>query len=193
MEFNKMVSNPMLVGAIELLKAEDSAEHRNLFVEELLKASLLAPAVVEPAPMEDAEGKLTLAPESKIQFPMLAAPDKKRFSMGFTDMTEYRKWQEKNKELPFFALKFEEYVGMLMRKDAQGNLCPALGFVINPYGENIIVPRELVAGIMAARMAQLRQQAGPEALRNLNITVPEEARAAKKSDDEDKVDPRIQV
>ena len=159
MEFNKTVSNPMLVGAIELLKAEDSPEHRNLFVEELQKASLLAPAVVEPAPVENAEGKLTLAPESKIQFPMLAAPDKKRFSMGFTDMTEYRKWQEKNKELPFFALRFEDYARMLFSKDAQGNVNPASGIVINPFGSNIIVPKEMVAGIMTARAEAAKRRA----------------------------------
>ena len=28
MEFNKPVSNPMMVGSIELLKAEDTPEHR---------------------------------------------------------------------------------------------------------------------------------------------------------------------
>lgn len=162
MEFNKTVSNPMLVGAIELLKAEDSHEHRNLFVEQLQKASLLAPAVVEPEPVEDAEGRLTLAPGSKIQFPMLAAPDKKRFHMGFTDMTEYRKWQEKNKELPFFALRFEDYARILLSKDAQGNACPALGVVINPFGSNIIVPKEMVEGIMAARAAAAKRQAAPD-------------------------------
>lgn len=193
MEFNKTVVNPMLVGSIQLMKEEDTPEHRNMFILELQKASLISPALIEPEPVENAEGTLVIAPGSKIQFPMIFTPNKKSFFMGFTDISEYKKWQEKNKELPFFALKFEDYVGMLMGKDAHGNLCPALGFVINPYGENVVVPRELVAGIMAARMAQLRQQAGPEALRNLNIIVPEEARAAKKTNDEDKADPRIQV
>ena len=30
MEFNKPVSNPMMVGSIELLKAEDTPEHRQI-------------------------------------------------------------------------------------------------------------------------------------------------------------------
>ena len=34
MEFNKPVSNPMMVGSIELLKAEDTPEHRQMFLEE---------------------------------------------------------------------------------------------------------------------------------------------------------------
>lgn len=52
MEFNKSVSNPMLMGAIELMKAEDTPEHRNMFIGELGKASFLSPAIVDPAPTE---------------------------------------------------------------------------------------------------------------------------------------------
>ena len=58
MEFNKNVSNPMLVGAIELMKAEDTPEHRGMFVEELAKAEFLSPAMVNPAPAEGADGEL---------------------------------------------------------------------------------------------------------------------------------------
>lgn len=179
MEFNVSVSNPMLVGAIELLKAEDTPEHRNMFVGELQKASLLAPAVIDPEPVEDEEGKLKITPGSKIQFPMLAASDGKRFYMGFTDMVEYRKWQEKNKELPFFAIKFDDCARMLFGRDAQGNICPALGFVINPYGANLVVPKEMVAGVMAARAAQVRKQAGSAPEHKIHINTPK-----KKSDRE---------
>ena len=47
MEFNKPVSNPMMVGSIELLKAEDTPEHRQMFLEELQKAKFLAPVVID--------------------------------------------------------------------------------------------------------------------------------------------------
>ena len=56
MEFNKPVSNPMLVGALELMKAEDTPAHRNMFMGELTKASFLTPAIIDPAPTEDANG-----------------------------------------------------------------------------------------------------------------------------------------
>lgn len=180
MEFNKSVANPMLVGTIQLMKEEDTPEHRNMFVAELQKSSLIAPAVIEPEPAVNAEGQQVIAPGSKIQFPMLAAPDGKRFFMGFTDMAEFQKWKDKNKELPFFALKFDDYVGMLFRKDASGTPCPALGYVVNPLGENILVPRELMAGIMAARMAQMKQQAGKEPSKKPGITVPGAAGTPKK-------------
>lgn len=162
----------MLVGAIELLKAEDTPEHRNMFVGELQRASLIAPALVDPEPMKDEEGKLKITPGSKVQFPMLTAPDGKKFFVGFTDMTEYEKWQEKNKALPFFAMRFEDYAGMMFRKDAQGNMSPALGFVVNPYGANLVVPKEMVAGIMAARVAQTKKQMDGSSVQKLRVNVP---------------------
>lgn len=152
MEFNKSVSNPMLVGCIELMKAEDTPEHRNLFVAELVKAQLQAPALVNPEPVADGEGRLSVSPGSRVQFPMLTAPDGKKFFMGFTDQKEYRKWVEKNRETPFFALKFEDYAGLLLRRDSLGNEPPAVGFVINPMGANVIIPNEMVAGIIAAKL-----------------------------------------
>lgn len=169
MEFNKPVSNPMLVGCLELLKAEDSTEHRQMFVNELQSAKLLAPALIEPAPEEDAEGNLKLIPGSKIQFLMLSTQDGKQFFMGFTDDMEYQKWAEHNKPLPTFALQFDDYVGMMLNKDAQGNPCPALGFVINPYGANLVVPREMIAGIMGARLKQAAQSAGPRPAQRLRM------------------------
>lgn len=49
-------------------------------------------------------------------------------------------------------MNFDDYAGMLLRKDAQGNSSPALGFVINPFGGNIVVTREMVAGMIAAKL-----------------------------------------
>lgn len=159
MEFNKSVSNPMLVGSIELLKAEDTQEHRRMFMEEVAKASFLSPAVVTPKPQEDAEGKSTIAPGSTVQLPMLSASGDKHFFMAFTDEGEYARWVEKASErLPVFALTIEDYAAMLLRKDAQGNACPALGVVINPYGANIILPREMLAEMMAAKIAQMQNR-----------------------------------
>ena len=162
MEFNKPVSNPMLVGSIELMKAEDTPEHRNMFVAEMTKASFIAPALIDPEPEENAEGKLAIKGNSKVQFPMLSAPDGKKFFMAFTDMSEYEKWQEKTRPLPTFALKFDDYVAMLFHKNSDGSTTQALGFVINPVGCNIIVPKEMVANIMAARVAAAKQQAAKQ-------------------------------
>lgn len=160
MEFNKPVSNPMLVGAIELMKAEDTPEHRNLFLDEVTKASFLSPAIIEPEPTEDEEGKLLIEKGSKVQFPMLSTSDGKRFFMAFTEEREYEKWVENApKKFPTFALTFDDYAAMILRKDPQGNLCPALGVVINPCGANVILPREMLAGVISSKIAYMQRHA----------------------------------
>ena len=79
MEFNKPVSNPMMVGSIELLKAEDTPEHRQMFLEELQKAKFLAPVVIDPAPQPDEKGQVRIPRDAKVQFPMLSTEDGRKF------------------------------------------------------------------------------------------------------------------
>ncbi len=110
--------------------------------------------------MEDAEGKLAITPGSKVQFPMITSPDGCKFFMAFTDKAEYEKWQSKNsKTYPYFALRLEDFAAMILRRDPNGNLCPALGMVVNPLGANVIVPREMLAGIMSSKAARMKQMA----------------------------------
>lgn len=85
--------------------------------------------------------------------------------MAFTDMREYEKWKEKNPDFPTFALKLEDYGAMLVRKDAQGNACPALGIVINPFGANIVIPSQMLIQMLSARVAQAKQAAERQAVR----------------------------
>ena len=133
MEFNKPVSNPMMVGSIELLKAEDTPEHRQMFLDELQKAKFLSPVVIDPVPVPDENGRVTIARDAKVQFPMLSTEDGRKFFMAFTDWTELKRWRDEENQQTF-AMNFDDYAGMLLRKDAQGNISPALGFVINPFG-----------------------------------------------------------
>lgn len=191
MEFNKSVSNPMLVGCIELLKAEDTVEHCNMFLTELLKASLLAPALVDPAPQEDEEGNLKVLPDSKVQLPMLSMPDGSKYFMGFTDDAEYRLWVEKNRPCPAVALVFDDYIGMMMQKDPNGNPCPAQGIILNPCGSNLVVQKDMLAQVMAGRMIHALKQGDTRPMRRLRVpassnNAPTAAEAAGGEDVEEK-------
>lgn len=152
MEFNKPVSNPMLLGCIELMREDDTQEHREMFAAEFMKASFLAPAVVDPVPTVDEEGKEVIAPGSRIQFPMLGTQDGKRLFVAFTDRNEFDTWCEKNGKLPGFTLKMEDYGQMLLMKNPMGELSPAIGLVINPLSTNLVISREMVANLMARKM-----------------------------------------
>lgn len=150
MEFNKPVSNPMLVGAIEVMKADPTQEHKNMFLNEMMNSKFLAPAIITPDPEPDEEGNLTLTKESKIQFPMLTAPDGKNYFMAFTDKFELKQWKD-DENTRTFALTINDYIGMILRQDSL-----AAGFVMNPYGANIVVQKEMLASLLTARMAQMK-------------------------------------
>ena len=153
MEFNKPVSNPLLVGAIQLMQAEATPEHRKMVSDEIVKAHFLSPATVTPEPEANAAGEVRLTAGSQVQFPMLSAPDGKKFFVAFTDSMELSKWKNLENQHSF-SMTFDDYAGMLFKKDSQGNTSPAAGFVINPFGANIIVPKEMVAQYLAEKMAK---------------------------------------
>ena len=148
---NNPIKNPMLCGAMELLKAEDNQEHRKLFIDELMKAHLLAPVIIDPAPQPDENGRVRMVPGCKMQFPMLPTKDGVQFFMAFTDWDELKKWNP-NEPQQTMAFGFDDYANLLLRKNKDGQLSPAMGFVINPFSNNIVVTREMVAKFMAAKM-----------------------------------------
>ena len=163
MEYKKTVSNPFLIGAIEVMKAEPSPEHRKMVSDELIKAVYLCPVTVTPEPEKNAEGKYELTKGTQVQFSMLTAPDGKHFFMAFSDMTEMKKWKDEE-NLGYFAMTFDDYAGLLFRKDPNGNTSPASGFVLNPFGANVVVPKEMIAQYIAAKVDRQKaaQKNGPK-------------------------------
>lgn len=149
MEFNKPVSNPLLIGAMELMKAENTPEHTNMFFTEMLKAKFLAPVIITPEPVQNEDGELKLVTGSKIQFPMLSNKEGQQYYMAFTDKMELNKWKEEEQHT--FALTLADYAGMLFAQTKDGKLSSAMGLVINPFGANLIVPKEMVARLMNAQ------------------------------------------
>lgn len=132
----KPVTNPMLVGAMELLRAEDTPEHRKLVMEEIMHAKFLSPVTIDPKPVPDENGMTKITAEHKIQLPMLTAGEK-HFFMAFTDMGELKQWKEKNPTI--FAFTFNDYINMMM---SAGSTCD--GVVLNPFGNNMVLTRDLI-------------------------------------------------
>ena len=149
MEQPKAINNPMLVGAMELLKADNSTNHRDFFLQELLKAHLLTPATVPHKPEPDEEGIMRMLPDSQIQLPMLTTREGVRYFMAFTDMQELKKWVKnlgENQHLLVFG--FQDYAGMVKRADSQCD-----GFAVNPASANILVTRRMIDTIQGAMAA----------------------------------------
>lgn len=157
MEYNKSVSNPLLIGAIELMKAENTPEHKKMVSDEILKAIYLTPATVTPIPPE---GETKLPPGSNVQLPVLAASNGKQFFMAFTDTKELKKWKDEEGQQTL-AMSFDDYAMMMFRRDKEGNPSQVAGLVINPFGANIIVPKEMVAHYVATKVANEKRKMTP--------------------------------
>jgi hypothetical protein len=159
MELNKFVSNPMLVGSIELIKSEDSPRNRQVFIEELVKAQFLTPGQMDPMPVVDEDGKWKLLQGTKINFPMLTTVTGKKFFMAFTDQTEYELWAGDMKDqFPLVTMTLQDYAGLIFHKDEKGHVSPASGFAINPASANVVIPVEMMAGLIAAGVIGKKQE-----------------------------------
>lgn len=145
MNNNKMmfIANPMLIGAMELVKKNKSPENIKVFMDELLHARLISPIVITPPPVVDESGKARLTQESKISIPMIPGPDDKKYFMAFTDMDEVKKLKTKG---PINVLPFglKDYAVMMAKAE---NKCD--GIVINPAGNGSVVNKAMVAAIMS--------------------------------------------
>lgn len=149
MEQPKAINNPMLVGAMELLKADNSTSHRDFFLQELLKAHLLTPATVTPGPERDEDGVARMLPDSRIQIPMLSTREGVRYFMAFTDIQEMKRWvRSLGEDQHIFVFGFHDYAGMVEKADSRCD-----GFAINPGGTNILVTRRMIDTIKGAMAA----------------------------------------
>ena len=130
-DFNKTISNPALSAALELLHTQNTPEHQNKVLDEIvMRAQFLAPVVL---PEQD-DGAQTDA----IQFQLIAAQDGRTFFPAFTDWGELRKLcgisQQKT-----VMLTFDNFAAMLASNPQTA------GFVVNPLGRSLTLERDFVA------------------------------------------------
>lgn len=63
--------------------------------------------------------------------------------MAYTDLTELQRWKkEENQQI--FGFDFKDYVGMIMAEDSV-----SAGVIINPFGHNLLIPKEMIANMIA--------------------------------------------
>ena len=138
----KPITNPMLIGAMELVKKNKSPENLKVFMDELLHAKMISPIVITPPPAVDENGKAKLTPENKISVPMLPGPEGKKYFMAFTDMDEIKKMKT-NGPVNILGFGFREYAAMIAQAEDKCD-----GLVINPGSGGPIVNKAMVAAIM---------------------------------------------
>ena len=165
-ELNDAVaSNPDLATEVENVKEARKAfmERQQMFDQEMFKAKYMTPVIITPEPEVDEDGNIKLAEGSKISMQVLPIKNQemKGIMMAFTDAKEFQKW-DKAAGLHTLSITMQELFGNVLKD-------PKLaGVAINPFGANVIIPRERMEMMVKAAMNQ--KQA---AMANKNVEVVE--------------------
>ena len=150
MKFNQKVSNSMLCGAIETMKADPNDKTRQIVLEEILKATFLCPVTLSQPPVQGKNGELVLPDGCQVRYQMLQDSENRPLLMAFTSEEQMQRWKEKSGNLESYAFTsiFQEYAMMMLNRQEDGSFGPAQGFVIDPYGENLVMDRDKVVNIL---------------------------------------------
>ncbi|MDD3139991.1 MAG: enhanced serine sensitivity protein SseB [Lachnospiraceae bacterium] len=145
MDINKPITNPKLLNAIIEMKKDNNKEQ--FFINELFKAKFLCPARVEMKNSAKGDrGQITVGEGSAISLTSIDDQQGKHFLMAFTDWEEIRKWN-KEVNIQTIVLTCEDYQQILTKDDS-----PYAGFVVNPYGANIMFNKEILENIHSNEM-----------------------------------------
>lgn len=138
------VSNPALKPAIVKFRGDKSPQNFNVAVNEMMRTVFIVPAVIDLGknpPKPDANGKIALPKETKVNFMLLNDPQGQRYYMAFTDGDELKKWKQAPHPLQTVMLRFDDFA-MMLSKNGQ-----VAGFVINPFGESLRFDSKMVASL----------------------------------------------
>ncbi len=146
-DLDKKIQNMELIIAMRVLQESDTKENRNRLINEMMRSRFITPAFIKE---EDAKlmAKLKESGEKRpvpISFKVVTARDGKRFLPAFTDTMQYNKWIEKceiKDPLKKMVMNFEVYAQYIL--GSGGELS---GFIINPFGENLVFPEPMVRNL----------------------------------------------
>lgn len=137
---NKPVTNPELVKAIKIMQEQKTINAQNAMIDELLNARLLAPVSVENT--SDSVGEdVVLKENTSVKIFVLENANKQKFLPAFTDWYELTKWKN-NEDPKTLIINFDTYAKMLLEGDGE---CE--GFVIDPFGVNLLFTKEIMERI----------------------------------------------
>lgn len=147
----KSLKNPDLIQAYRLMEYDSTPERQAEFMQEVVDARYMAPASFSPEPEEDEEGNLIFSDDATVTFPDIRNKGDDKFFPAFTDWKEMQKWEMKEGQ-HVIGLSFEDFAAMILQdKDAAG-------FVINPFGENVKIDREIIMTLKKQQASFIKRQ-----------------------------------
>ena len=138
------LENDRLKEVIKNLHENYNEDTEEKFLAELKNASFLAPAdiKVEEDLKEkiESDGTITLDKNTPMNFMLISSEDGKNFFPAFTDEEELSKDPEKKDAI---IINLETYLEMLDSNTEED----IAGIAINPFGEAIVIPKEMLVNI----------------------------------------------
>ena len=136
----KSIRNDDLKKAMEDLRAGFTREKEVKMFEELQKARFLSPVIFP-------EG----VPGMQVRLVMINTPDGKAFFPVFTDHEEAMRLPMKETDRREYIVRSLKDFEVIFR-DTRGQ---ALGIVVNPFSNNIVLPRDLISKLNAAKASSI--------------------------------------
>lgn len=137
MDINKPIENLVLLGLLDKLKTLFNADTEHEFFKELLSTKFLSP-ITQDSLQGCKRGESTLKEGARIKFIHLNDEKGNSYLPVFTDWNELKKWNE-TEEIKTLILSFEDYKTMTLENNSM-----ITGFVLNPYGHNIVFDKNLI-------------------------------------------------
>lgn len=143
------VRNPKLVAAMREMAKNNNEHTRSAMAAALVDSRLLAP-VERQTIMTEQSG-----PSLRIRFEDIVNTRGEKYYLAFTDLDEYAKWNEDETHNNALIMTLEDFGNLLIR-----NVNDLKGFVINPFGENISISKQLLLSLLQQREAKEHAKKG---------------------------------
>lgn len=156
---NNLVDNRALIAQIKILKNNNAIVSSNAFINGLLDARFLLPAQVVPAgknfrsaeklpaePDEDAPediGSIVSKNDLSLFLPAYTDPAGNHYMMVYTDWDELCKWPGQKQKQETVVYTYPEICKIIAKHPGIYS-----GFVINPYGRNLVISRKAISKIL---------------------------------------------
>lgn len=138
------IRNPKLLLAMREMLAHPNMETQSRMAAALMDARLLSPIEQQTVLMEKS------GPSKRIRFMDIQNTEGEKYYLAFTDLDEYAKWNDEEKNNQALIMTMEDFGNILIR-----NVNDLKGFVINPLGENICISKSLLLSLLQQREAKM--------------------------------------
>lgn len=138
---NPIVNNSDLIVALKIMQDKLTPETQSDFINQMIHARFLCPALFDPTPELDENGVAMMEDGAKVMLSSLENQKHEMYLVAFTDLKEAQaRKQAENQHT--VACSYLDFCSIIFKEGS-----PYAGFVINPFSENIVVSKEIMKNI----------------------------------------------